>query len=301
MDAQDVQQQQQTIISLPAQEETKTSQTSQTLAERNSARATQALAEQNDARAQVGARLAAAISDNTVMDGMISVPYFDDERPLNNILSGEDIIPFRVMFEDNRMDAIQLLVKAYDFAARKHATQRRKDAQQTPYINHPIGTAYVATALGHVDDPITLAACVLHDTVEDTDATHDELVREFGAEVAGVVREVTDDKTLRKDERKRAQIEHAKTMSFCAKTVKLCDKYYNLRDLISNVPPGYTVERVQGYCLWSRLVVAGLRGANPKLEALLDATVFDATFEFNGVTYPCCPADLSDSFVFPTE
>lgn len=193
-----------------------------------------------------------------------------------------------------------LVLKAADFAARKHRDQRRKDTEKTPYINHPLGTAYIAANLGECADPVILQACILHDTVEDTDTTPEELVATFGERVAAVVAEVTDDKTLPKDARKRAQIEHAPTMSSRAKLVKLCDKLYNLRDLIANVPPGYTVERVQGYCVWSRMVVAGLRGTNSAVEQALDDEIFSNVFVLEGQVHPCCPADIDEKHVFPT-
>jgi guanosine-3',5'-bis(diphosphate) 3'-pyrophosphohydrolase len=192
-----------------------------------------------------------------------------------------------------------LLVKATDFAARKHKKQKRKDKDATPYINHPIGVANNAIEVGGVDDVVVLQACLLHDTLEDTKTEYKELVKEFGEKVADVVQEVSDDKSLPKDERKRQQIEHAKTMSYQARIVKECDKLYNLRDLVSNPPPGYTLERIQGYCLWSRMVIDNMRGTNAALEKTLDDEIFNAAFVFEGSLYPCCPEGLSEEFIFP--
>ena len=98
------------------------------------------------------------------------------------------------------------LVLAADFAARKHRDDRRKDAEKTPYINHPIGVAKILTDEGQVTDVNTLIGALLHDTVEDTDATFEEIEELFGAEVKDIVDQVTDDKTLEKMERKRLQI-----------------------------------------------------------------------------------------------
>src|ERR1700676_2013091 len=129
-----------------------------------------------------------------------------------------------------RGSAPGLLLEAVAFAAEKHRDQRRKDAEASPYINHPIALANLLQQQG-VDDIVVLCAALLHDTIEDTETTAPELRREFGPEVTAVVLEVTDDKSLLKAERKRLQIEHAGTLSLRAKLVKLADKICNLRDM----------------------------------------------------------------------
>jgi guanosine-3',5'-bis(diphosphate) 3'-pyrophosphohydrolase len=199
------------------------------------------------------------------------------------------------------MSELSLFAKTANFAARKHRDQRRKDKEASPYINHPIGVAYLAMSLGGITDLVVLQAALLHDTVEDTNTTYEELVSEFGKEVADVVMEVTDDKSLPKAERKRAQVEHVPLISKRAKLVKLCDKLYNLSDLISNPPPGYSLERIQGYCLWARLVLDGARGINAALENALDDEIFNGSFVFEGLTYKCCPKDLDEKYIFPTS
>lgn len=161
------------------------------------------------------------------------------------------------------------VIKCVNFAALKHKDQRRKDPEKTPYINHPIGVAYLLVE-GGVRDIDVIQAALLHDTVEDTDTTNEELVQEFGPEVAGIVAEVTDDKNLDKQERKRLQIVHAAEASPKAKLVKLADKLYNLRDLDRTTPSGWTQERVQEYFHWASQVVAGCRGNNSFLEGELD-------------------------------
>jgi len=104
---------------------------------------------------------------------------------------------------------LKRLLKALSFAAHKHRDQRRKDVESSPYINHPISLANILCNEGHVTDVNVICAALLHDTVEDTDTTPEELEREFGKEITGIVMDVTDDKTLEKGERKRRQIEHA--------------------------------------------------------------------------------------------
>jgi guanosine-3',5'-bis(diphosphate) 3'-pyrophosphohydrolase len=165
---------------------------------------------------------------------------------------------------------LALFIRTATFAAEKHRNQRRKDAEASPYINHPIALANVLAIEAGIDDPIVLAAALLHDTIEDTATTARELEAAFGAEIARVVVEVTDDKSLPKWERKRAQIEHATALSRQAKLVKLADKICNLRDMSDAPPASWPLERRRDYFDWSKQVIDGLRGAHPILEALFD-------------------------------
>ena len=87
-------------------------------------------------------------------------------------------------------------------------------------------------------DVVLLMGGLLHDTLEDTDATYDDLVERFGPEVASLVAEVTDDKSLPKEERKRLQIEKTPAKSRRAKLLKIADKTSNLRGLIASPPSG---------------------------------------------------------------
>ncbi|XP_034053459.1 guanosine-3',5'-bis(diphosphate) 3'-pyrophosphohydrolase MESH1 [Gymnodraco acuticeps] len=166
-------------------------------------------------------------------------------------------------------DAV-LLLETVNFAAEKHRNQRRKDPEATPYINHPIGVARIISHEGGVANIEVLQAALLHDTVEDTDTSFAELEAKFGPIVARIVQEVTDDKSLSKQDRKRQQVEHAAHCSRQAKVVKLADKLYNLRDLNRCTPSGWTAERVQEYFVWASEVVKGLRGTNYALEERLE-------------------------------
>ena len=166
---------------------------------------------------------------------------------------------------------LALLLKALAFAAHKHRDQRRKDPAASPYINHPIALADVLVNEGGVTDVEVLCAALLHDTVEDTDTTPQEIEGAFGARVARIVAEVTDDQTLSKSERKRLQVERAAGLSSEAKLVKLADKICNLRDVADSPPPNWSLARRQEYFDWAKQVVDGLRGAHPRLEAIFDA------------------------------
>jgi guanosine-3',5'-bis(diphosphate) 3'-pyrophosphohydrolase len=165
---------------------------------------------------------------------------------------------------------LALLLKALAFAAHKHRDQRRKDAQASPYINHPIALADVLVNEAGVTDVEVLCAALLHDTVEDTATTPEELRELFGARVAGIVAEVTDDKTLPKEERKRLQVEHAPRLSAEAKLVKLADKICNVRDVATHPPARWDLPRRREYFEWAKSVVDRLRGADPRLEAAFD-------------------------------
>ncbi|MEW5831022.1 MAG: HD domain-containing protein [Chloroflexota bacterium] len=162
------------------------------------------------------------------------------------------------------------LLKAIRFAAEKHRNQRRKDNDHSPYINHPIQVAETLWEVGGVRDPSTLVAAVLHDTLEDTDTSPEEIRQRFGQEVLDLVLEVSDDKRLPKAERKRLQILHAPGISPRAKNIKLADKICNIRDLIDTPPADWPVRRQREYLRWAGKVVAGLRGTNLALEELFD-------------------------------
>ncbi len=167
------------------------------------------------------------------------------------------------------------LLNVIHFSAFKHRDQRRKDQPLSPYINHPLEVARLLWEVGGVRDEATLAAAILHDTIEDTDTTSDEIRQAFGEEVLNLVLEVTDDKSLPKMRRKRLQIEHAPRISFKAKLIKLADKISNVNDLLYSPPRRWSFPRKQQYLLWTEQVVAGLRGANPALEECYDTLLIE--------------------------
>ena len=159
-----------------------------------------------------------------------------------------------------------LILKAAHFSAQKHSTQRRKDEDASPYINHPISVALAIAQIGGVDDPEILAAALLHDTLEDTETTPEELEAEFGKKVCDYVLDVTDDKTLPKDERKRRQIEHAKKISEGAALIKLGDKISNVTDVTNNPPADWDINRRKQYLDWAEKVIENCPKVNDKME-----------------------------------
>lgn len=167
----------------------------------------------------------------------------------------------------------QSILKALEFAAEKQRDQRRKGIEASPYINHPIQVAEVLATFGQVDDLTTLQAAILHDTIEDKDTTKADLEELFGSDVAEVVSEVTDDKSLPKQERKRLQVEHTPHLSDRAKQIKIADKTCNVRDIGSKPPVDWDDDRRNEYFDWAKAVVAGCRGVNEALEVYFDECV----------------------------
>ena len=163
------------------------------------------------------------------------------------------------------MHAMKVLVRAIEFAARKHSKQRRKDVVASPYINHPIALVHILCVDAEIINPVVLAAAALHDTIEDTNTTATELEAEFGEEIARIVVEMTDDKNLDKAARKLLQIEHASHKSHEGALVKLADKICNLRDVAKSPPEGWSLERRRDYFEWANAVVRGLPRVNEKL------------------------------------
>ena len=173
-------------------------------------------------------------------------------------------------------DTVRRVLGALEFAAARHRDQRRKGADASPYINHLIRVTRLLADEGGSDDAVLLAAAALHDTIEDTDTTGAELEERFGAAVRAVVEEVTDDKRLPKEARKRHQVERAPGLSLRARQLKIADKIANVEDVVASPPRGWTLARRREYLDWGAAVVAGCRGSNADLEACWDRTVADA-------------------------
>jgi len=166
--------------------------------------------------------------------------------------------------------AVHDVLKAAHFAAEKHSGQRRKGATAEPYINHPLEVAELVSGALAVPDTNLVIAALLHDTIEDAGVTKEELEQAFGADVAELVAELTDDKTLPKAERKRLQVVNAPKKSVRAAVVKIADKMSNLRGILSSPPTDWSVQRRREYFDWARQVVDALTLPNQKLKAEFD-------------------------------
>lgn len=166
---------------------------------------------------------------------------------------------------------LKLLIKALTFAANKHRNQRRKNVDAFPYINHPISLVNILCNEVHITDVTLICSALLHDTVEDTETTAEELTHEFGEEISDIVMEVTDDQSITvRQKRKQLQIDHASHISESAKLLKLADKISNLRDLAIDPPPSWSLQQRREYFDWSKQVIDQLRGTHADLEALFD-------------------------------
>ena len=167
---------------------------------------------------------------------------------------------------------VQRILAAAMFAAEKHAAQKRKGAAAEPYINHLIEVAQLIAGSSEWLDTNLVMAGFLHDTIEDTGATAEELDRAFGSDVTALVIEVTDDKSLPKEIRKALQVENAPHKSVRAQVIKLADKISNLRAILASPPASWSSERKHEYIVWAHRVVSALRAPNPILKAGFDRT-----------------------------
>uniref|UniRef100_A0A0R3S5F8 Guanosine-3',5'-bis(diphosphate) 3'-pyrophosphohydrolase MESH1 n=1 Tax=Elaeophora elaphi TaxID=1147741 RepID=A0A0R3S5F8_9BILA len=181
---------------------------------------------------------------------------------------------------------VSLIIKAVDLAARRHRQQRRKDTMQTPYINHPIGVAYILTNEGQITDTATILAAILHDIIEDTKTTDEEIRKTFGDEVADIVKECTVIKSMKREARMKSQLEKAAKLShkasrldfqnllnislYRAKLVQLADKLYNIRDIERGTPVGWTKQQVTEYIAFAKDLLSNIRGIHGPLEIALD-------------------------------
>jgi (p)ppGpp synthase/HD superfamily hydrolase len=180
------------------------------------------------------------------------------------------------------LQPIRLVSEAAEFAARRHNGMARKGRGNEPYINHLAEVAnLLATAIDGAD-PELVAAGWLHDTVEDTDTTREELAAKFSERVAALVVEVTDDMSLPKLQRRQKQIDDAPHKSPGAKMIKIADKISNTRARMVANPSNDEREDLAAYVIWTEKVVAGCRGVNPKLDAEFDEVVKAAKIVFEG-------------------
>jgi (p)ppGpp synthase/HD superfamily hydrolase len=168
--------------------------------------------------------------------------------------------------------SVQRILAAARFAAEKHAPQKRKGATGEPYFNHLVEVAELVALSNDALDVELVIAAFLHDTVEDTGVTLVELEERFGSDVAGLVAELTDDKSLPKETRKDLQVRDAHKKSVRAQIIKLADKISNLRSILASPPVGWSLERKQQYFEWARQVVAGLTAPNRTLMDEFDKT-----------------------------
>lgn len=172
--------------------------------------------------------------------------------------------------EHHPLSGMQIVLAALGFAAQKHRTRRKAEAESSASINQPIQLAHVLGVEGNIADEQVIAAAILHDMMEDTETTNEELRQQFGLTIAEVVEEVTNDLSISVQERKLRQLEQAPHISRRAKLIKLAEKICDLRDMAESPPPDLTTRQLQDYFDWSKEVVDCMRGISPSLEAAFD-------------------------------
>ncbi len=171
------------------------------------------------------------------------------------------------------MNDLLLVTRAFNFASQRHSKQRRKGEAQEPYINHLAEVALLVAEATRGKDPNLIAAALLHDTIEDTDTTREELAICFNDDIANLVNEATDDKTLRREERKQLQITNASKKTQRAKILKLADKTSNLRSIANSPPKNWDSLRKTEYIDWALRVVSGLGDFPTELKTHFDQAV----------------------------
>ncbi len=173
------------------------------------------------------------------------------------------------------------IFKACIFAANKHKDHIRKDEQGSPYVTHPLQVAQVIWQIGGITNTNILVAAILHDTIEDTKTRDAEIIESFGNTVLEIVREVSDDKSLEKSERKRLQVLHAPDKTYPARIIKWGDKLVNCCDILNSPPKDWTLERRRNYIQWAADVLFIIRGTNPALEAAFDKMLTEAEIQLD--------------------
>jgi len=171
------------------------------------------------------------------------------------------------------LPAVRLISEAAELAARRHNGMARKGRGQEPYINHLAEVANLLATATDGGDAELVAAGWLHDAIEDTETTREELAQKFSDRVASLVVECTDDMSLPKAERRQRQVVDAPKKSAGAKLIKIADKISNIGARIQFDPTTEERNDLVDYTGWAEQVVAGCRGGNPWLDTTFDNMV----------------------------
>jgi guanosine-3',5'-bis(diphosphate) 3'-pyrophosphohydrolase len=182
---------------------------------------------------------------------------------------------------ENCREDLKGIFEAMLFASEKHKNQRRKDSESSPYINHPIAVAYYLSKYCDVLDNEVLIAGILHDTLEDTETTPQEIEEKFGTEVLHLVQEVTDEKDLPKEVIRDLQVNTIQDRSRGAKLIRIADKISNITDLLLAPPRGWDAKKKVDYLDWTERLVGKIKGINPCLERLYHERVKKARDEYS--------------------
>ncbi len=158
------------------------------------------------------------------------------------------------------MNHFALLAKSLRLAAQYHAQQQRK-SDGSPYINHLIEVVDMLVNIAHVQDENELCAAALHDSLEDTEISKEQIVNELGICVLEMVQALTDDKTLSLTARRANMLEQLPTKATSVQRIKLADICSNA----SAIPCGWSNERLTEYSVWRDQVAELRNNASPSL------------------------------------
>jgi guanosine-3',5'-bis(diphosphate) 3'-pyrophosphohydrolase len=178
------------------------------------------------------------------------------------------------------VEDISLILKATRFAAYKHRNQRRSDKSASPYLNHPIAVADALWSVGGIHDINTIASAILHDTVEHTKTSLEELEAEFGKPIASIVREVTDEKRLWKQARRGQGGRQVESISMSARQIIIAEKISNIETIINSPPANWSHDKLREYIAWMEEVITAFRGTDEKLEQHFDQLCIKARRQF---------------------
>ncbi|HLY19019.1 MAG TPA: HD domain-containing protein [Bryobacteraceae bacterium] len=165
------------------------------------------------------------------------------------------------------LDSVRRILAAANFAAERHAAQRRKGRSAEPYVNHLLEVAELLARMANHLDTNLIVTALLHDTIEDVGVTREEIAERFGEDVAALVAEVTDDKSLPKEARKALQVEKAPRKSPRAQALSAADKIANVRSIVTSPPTNWSFERQVAYVRWAREVVGRYAALDGRLAA----------------------------------
>lgn len=170
---------------------------------------------------------------------------------------------------------LTIVFRALKFSAYKHRKQRRKGSAGIPYINHPIEVTSMIIELLENPKYDLLAAALLHDTIEDTNTSAEEIEHAFGNRIMRLVMEVTDDKRISRVKRKQLQIDKARELTYEAKCIKIADKACNISDILYTRIK-WSRQRKINYVKWANEVIGQIRDTNAELVGAFDKEVTKA-------------------------
>jgi len=174
----------------------------------------------------------------------------------------------------NEKDAEAVLGAAI-FATEKHKSQVRSNEKKTPYIIHPIEVADLVMKIGHVYDKDVLITALLHDVMDDTQTTYEQITSLYGTKVSSYLEEMTSKQGLSLKEQKKQQIMQAFRQNPSVAIIKLSDKLSNLKTLATSPPPSWSRDRIDQYFQWAQTVIENLPESNQLLKKAVKNVISD--------------------------